>query len=67
MGDPILSAADARRVAEETNRYLVWVREREAPRFQEPGWVRLEPPRQGAVLFVHRRRELKVARAQGTL
>jgi hypothetical protein len=67
MGDPVLSAADARRVAEEPNRYFVWVSELEARRFQEPGWVRLEPPRHGAVLFVHRQREIKVARAQRVL
>jgi hypothetical protein len=67
MGNPVLSAAGARRAASEPDRYLVWVTEVEASRFQEPGWVRLEPPRDGAVLFVHRQRELGAARARAIL
>ena len=35
--------------------------------FREPGWEELQPHRDGAVLFLHRDRELEVARASGTL
>ena len=58
MGSPVFSAVAARRAARKPSRYLLWVTEVDASRFQEPGWVRLEPPRNGAVLFLHREREL---------
>jgi len=47
--------------------YLLCVDQREAPLFDAPGWVRLEPPRDGGVLFIHRERELMVVRARGVL
>jgi hypothetical protein len=65
MGNRVLSALGARRVAGEPERYLLWVTEVEASRFREPGWERLEPPRDGAVLFLHRQRELGAARTRG--
>jgi len=64
MGHPILSVKDALEAASEPTCYLVWVREPEAQRFRKHGWIRLEPPREGAVLFVHRQRELRAARAR---
>jgi hypothetical protein len=64
MGHPILSVKDALKAASEPTCYLVWVREPEAQRFRKHGWLRLEPPREGAVLFVHRQRELRVTRAR---
>jgi hypothetical protein len=67
MGQTILSIAEARRAARLPDQYLVWVKQRDAVRFQEPGWVKLEPPRNDAVLFVHPQRELKVARERGNL
>jgi hypothetical protein len=60
MGQPILSIAEARRAARLPDQYLVWVKQHDAAKFQEPGWVKLEPPRDDAVLFVHRQRERDV-------
>lgn len=62
MGRLILSIVEARRAARLPDQYLVWVREKDAVRFQEPGWVKLEPPRDDAVLFVRQQRELGVVR-----
>lgn len=56
---PILSLSDARRAAKDVTTYLLWIDEREAPRFHEPGWEELKPPRQSAVLFINRLRESK--------
>lgn len=63
MGSSVRSVADARVESRKPDQYLIWVREREASRFQEPGWVKLEPPRNGAVLFVHRGREMQAVRS----
>jgi hypothetical protein len=63
----ILSAIEARKVAHEESRYALWVRELDAVGFSEPGWVKLEPPRNGAVLFLNREREYRAARRQGVL
>jgi hypothetical protein len=67
MGHPILSIAEARRAARLPDQYLVWVKQQDAVKFQEPGWVKLEPPRDDAVLFIHRQRELSVVRQRGTV
>ncbi len=47
--------------------YLLCVDEREVELFNAPGWVRLQPPRNGGVMFVHRERELLVVRTRGVL
>jgi hypothetical protein len=49
------------------DQYQVWVKLNDAAKFQEPGWVKLEPPRDDAVLFVHQQRELSVVRQRGIL
>ena len=67
MGHTILSIAAARRVARMPDQYQVWVKLNDAAKFQEPGWVKLEPPRDDAVLFVHQQRELSVVRQRGIL
>jgi hypothetical protein len=67
MGHTILSIAEARRAARLPDQYFVWVKQQDAVRFQEPGWVKLEPPRNDAVLFVHPQRELKLVRQRGAL
>ena len=58
MGQVVLSVADMRAAAREPTRYLLWVSEKQARLFGEPGWVNIEPPRDGAVLFVHCEREV---------
>jgi hypothetical protein len=65
MGHTILSIAEARRAARLPDQYLVWVKQQDAVKFQEPGWVKLEPPRDDAVLFIHPQRELSVVRQRG--
>jgi hypothetical protein len=67
MGQTILSIAEARHAAKDSGQYLLWLDETQAKLFQEPGWVKLEPPRDGGVLFVHPRREIRVARQRGIL
>jgi hypothetical protein len=67
LGIPVLNANDARAAAREPNRYLLRIAESQARLFCEPGWRKLEPPRDGAVLFIHPQRELMVARARGVL
>jgi hypothetical protein len=67
MGRAILSIVEARRAAKDAEQYLLWLDEREAALFREPGWVKLEPPRDGGVLFVHPQREIRAARARGIL
>lgn len=52
----ILSAAKARRLARTSNECVVWVTEREAKAFREPGWEELQPHRNGAVMFLNRKR-----------
>jgi hypothetical protein len=65
--DPILSVAQARRAANESGRYLLWLHEGEAALFREPGWLKLDRARDGGVLFVHPEREIRAARQRGIL
>jgi hypothetical protein len=67
MGRIILSLVQARQAARDSDQYLVWVKQRDAVKFQEPGWVKLEPPRDDAVLFIHVERELSAVRQRGIL
>lgn len=62
---PVLSVTDARRAAADAQNYLLWVDEREARLFREPGWEELQPHRNGAVLFVHRTRQSASGRPSG--
>lgn len=64
---PVLSLAQARRAANESGRYLLWLHEGEAALFREPGWLKLDTPRDGGVLFVHPEREIRAARQRGIL
>jgi len=57
MARTILSLADARRAAQDPSNHLIWVAEEHATAFQERGWVRLEPPLGGGVMFLHRERQ----------
>ena len=56
---PIRSILIARRAAKDTEGHVLWIGERPAKLFHEPGWVELQPHRDGAVLFLHRPREDK--------
>jgi hypothetical protein len=67
IGDTSLPIEEARRAAEDSGRYLLWLDENEASLFREPGWLKLEPPRDGRVLFVHPHREIRAARQRGIL
>jgi hypothetical protein len=67
MGRTILSIAEARLAARSPDQYLVWVERKDAVSFREPGWVKLEPPRDDAVLFVHPKREQTAVRQRGIL
>jgi hypothetical protein len=67
MGNSPLSIDEAREAAREPAKYLIWVKQRQAQLFTEPGWVKLEPPRDGAVLFLHRERKIRDARRKGVL
>ena len=67
MALPMLTAADALTAAREPLCYLLRVVQGEASSFSSPGWTRLEPPRDGAVLFIHRERELLAVRSRGVL
>ena len=53
----VVSILEARRVVRQTSEYLIWVDERTAKLFKEPGWVELQPHRDGGVLFLNRDRE----------
>jgi hypothetical protein len=53
----VVSILEARRIVKHTTEYLVWVDERQAKLFREPGWVELQPHRDGGVLFINRERE----------
>lgn len=53
----VVSIEEARRIVKQTADYLVWVDERQAKLFREPGWVELRPHRDGGVLFLNRDRE----------
>jgi hypothetical protein len=67
MGQTILSIVEARRAAKDSGRYLLRLDEGEAALFREPGWVMLEPARDGTVLFVHPQRKIRTARRRGIL
>jgi hypothetical protein len=67
MALPLLTAADALAAAREPLCYLLRVVQSEASGFSGPGWTRLEPPRDGGVLFLHRERELLAVRVRGVL
>jgi hypothetical protein len=62
MGNFIRSIVDARLTARQPNENLIWVSARAATLFNEPGWVKLEPPRDGAVLFIHPQRRIRAVR-----
>jgi hypothetical protein len=51
------SVSEARKVASDPSVQLVWVDEREHQKFREPGWIELQPHRDGAVLYVRRQRD----------
>lgn len=67
MASPMLSAADALAAARSPLCYVVRVVPKDAPFFGGPGWTRLEHPRDGGIVFVHRERELLAVRARGVL
>jgi hypothetical protein len=46
---------------------LIWIAEAHARQFREPGWVRLEPPREGGVMFVQRERQQVALRVETAL
>jgi hypothetical protein len=62
-----MSLEEARSAANDIGRYLLWLDKRQARQFKEPGWVKLGPSQDGAVLFVHRAREIQTARQRGIL
>jgi len=57
MARTILSLADARHAARDSANHFIWVAEAHAAAFKERGWVRLEPPLGGGVMFVNRQRQ----------
>jgi hypothetical protein len=57
MGRATYSAVEAREQAKDPLVHLLWVTQAQAARFQVRGWVRLEPPRDGGVMFLHRERQ----------
>lgn len=57
MARTVFSLVEAKQVACDPTAYLMWVKESDAARFAASGWIRLEPPREGAVLFLHRERQ----------
>ncbi len=61
----IVSALEARGIVKRTTNYLVWVDERQAKLFREPGWVELKPHRDGGVLFLNRERERRALLSAG--
>ena len=64
MAHSILTTSEAQTAAREPGLCYLWVRERDSKQFAEPGWVKLEPPRNGGVLFVHRDREALALRGR---
>jgi hypothetical protein len=52
----VLSIAEARLASQNTETYLLWIDERQSERFHEPGWEELQPHRDGAALFLNRKR-----------
>lgn len=67
MASRAMSLDEARRAANDVGRYLLWLDKRQARQFKEPGWVKLGPAQDGVVLFLHREREIQVARRRGIL
>jgi hypothetical protein len=67
MDLPLLTAADALAAAREPLCYLLRIVQSEASGFSGPGWTRVDPPRDGGVVFIHRERELLAVRARGVL
>jgi hypothetical protein len=63
----VLSLAEARHAAKDSGQYLLWLNEKQAQNFREPGWIKREPARNGSVLFVHPQREIRAARKRGIL
>ena len=57
MGLNTYSAVEARERAKDPLVHLLWVSQGQAARFQVSGWIRLEPPRDGRVMFLHRERQ----------
>jgi hypothetical protein len=57
MAQTILSLTEAKRAARDPATHLLWVQQTQAAAFREAGWVRLEPPRDGGVMFLHRERQ----------
>ena len=57
MGRTIYSVVEARQQAKDPLVHLLWVSQAQAALFQVSGWVRLEPPRDGSVMFLHRERQ----------
>jgi hypothetical protein len=51
---PIRSILSAQRAAKECGRQILWIAEGPAKAFHEPGWVELQPHRDGSVLFLNR-------------
>jgi hypothetical protein len=51
---PIRSLLRALRAAKDTGTHFLWIAEGPAKLFHEPGWVELQPHRDGAVLFLNR-------------
>lgn len=62
-----MSLEEARSAANDVGRYLLWLDKKQARQFKEPGWVKAGPSQDGAVLFVHRAREIQTARQRGIL
>jgi len=67
LGQKVLSLSEARRAAQDSGQYLLWLSEKHAQDFHEPGWLKREPARNGRVLFVHPEREIRTARERGIL
>jgi len=67
LAQKVLSLAEARRAAQDPEQYLLWLSEKHAQDFHEPGWLKREPARNGRVLFVHPQREIRAARERGIL
>jgi hypothetical protein len=62
-----VSLAVARRLSRVSGQYLLCLVVTQALFFKEPGWIKIEPSRSGAVHFVHPNREIRVARQRGIL
>jgi hypothetical protein len=56
MRHSFLSIAEARRASQNIARYLLWIDERQCKHVHEPGWEELQPHRDGAALFLNRKR-----------